>query len=202
MYRVVLACISLVVSLQVGCVSPDAGGPSAAGAPMGAAPLEDARINTTYQPGDRIHIDFADNQGVPSNWQQTIREDGTITLPLGQTIRAAGLRKGELESAIQDLYVPRILKRLTVNVRSEQRSYFVSGEVEIPGQKEHTGLITVMKAIAAAGDFTDFANKSKIEVFRANGQKIEVNGKKALKDARRDVPVYPGDRVFVHRRFF
>ena len=169
---------------------------------MGTPPVIDNSINTTYRPGDRISIDFADNQGIPSNWQQTIREDGTITLPLGQTIVAAGQRKGELESAIQDLYVPRILKRLTVNVRSEQRSYFVSGEVKIPGQKEHTGLITVMKAVAAAGDFTDFANKSKIEVFRANGQKIEVNGKKALKDARRDVPVYPGDRVFVHRRFF
>src|SRR5688500_10234791 len=105
MFRVVLACISLVVGLQVGCVSPDAGGPSAADAAMAAAPVDNARINTTYQPGDRIHIDFADNQGIPSNWQQTIREDGTITLPLSQTIRAAGMRKGELESAIQDLYV-------------------------------------------------------------------------------------------------
>lgn len=183
----------------MGCVAPEGAANPVAAA---GAPPPDGRINTTFQPGDRIAIDFADNQGLPNSWQQTIREDGTITLPLGQSLRAAGLRKGELEQAIQELYVPHILKRLTVNVRSEQRSYFVSGEVKNPGQKEHTGLITAMKAIAASGDFTDFANKSKIEIFRSTGEKIKVNGKKALRDASKDVPVYPGDRVHVYRRIF
>jgi polysaccharide export outer membrane protein len=98
--------------------------------------------------------------------------------------------------------VPHILRRLTVNVRSDKRSYFVSGEVKLPGEKEHTGHITAMRAIATAGDFTDYANKSKIEIFRVSGEKIRLNGKKALEDASKDVPVYPGDRVHVYRRIF
>ena len=161
----------------------------------------DRSTDTSFRPGDRVEIQFTDTQGLPPSWQQTVREDGTITLPLNKTVRAADLRKGELETAIRDVYVPHILRRLTVNVRADRRSYFVSGEVKLPGEKEHTGQITAMRAIATAGDFTDFANKSKIEVFRSNGEKVQVNGKKALKDPSKDVPVYPGDRVHVHRRY-
>ena len=199
--RIVVACIAVVLGFQVGCVAPDSGSASSAqGGP--AAPALDDSISLVFRHGDRIQVDFADTQGIPSNWQQTIREDGTITLPLNQTVRAAGLRKGELEEAIRDIYVPRILRRLTVNVRADRRTYFVSGEVKLPGEKEHSGQITAMRAIAAAGDFSDYANKSKIEVFRSNGERVQLNGKKALKDASKDVPVYPGDRVHVHRRFF
>ena len=46
------------------------------------------------------------------------------------------------------------------------------------------------------------ANKKKIDVFRSNGEKVRLNGKKALEDPSKDVPVYPGDRVHVYRRFF
>lgn len=198
---IVVACIAVVLGLQVGCVAPDTGGAAAAQVNPGASIVDDS-ISLVFRRGDRIQIDFADTQGIPSNWQQTIREDGTITLPLSQTVLAAGLRKGELEEAIRDVYVPRILRRLTVNVRADRRSYFVSGEVKLPGEKEHSGQITAMKAIATAGDFTDFAHKGKIDVFRSNGEKIRLNGKKALDDASKDVPVYPGDRVHVHRRIF
>lgn len=200
MSRFVLTLCALFSGLLIGCSTPTAA-PSS-GVDPATAPVIPGLTSTEYRPGDRINIDFTDNPGLPSNWQQTVREDGTITLPLGHTVRAAGLRKGDLEVAIRDIYVPHILRRLTVNVRAEQRSYFVSGEVRTPGQKEHTGLITAMKAVAAAGDFTDFANKSKIEIIRANGEKIKVNGKKALDDPSRDVPVYPGDTVHVHRRIF
>ena len=204
MYQLFVACLSAVVlGFQVGCATLD-GGTGAAGtdAPPGQLPVNSASISTIFRPGDVLEVDFADTQGLPSKWQQTIREDGTITLPLSKTVNAAGLRKGELEQAIHDVYVPSILRRLTVNVRSDKRSYFVSGEVKLPGEKEHTGHITAMRAIATAGDFTDFANKSKIEIFRVSGEKIRLNGKKALQDASKDVPVYPGDRVHVYRRIF
>jgi protein involved in polysaccharide export with SLBB domain len=195
MYHFCVALATFSIALLMGCESPGRG-PSAV--PEGP----DLRTRTNYSPGDKVLIDFTDNPGVPSVWQQVIREDGTITLPLNQTLVAAGRTKGELEQAIRDLYVPRILKRLTVNVRAEQRTYFVSGEVKTPGQREHTGLMTAMKAIAASGDFTDFANKSDIKVIRSNGEVIKMDGKQALRDPSKDVPVYPGDRVHVDRRLF
>jgi protein involved in polysaccharide export with SLBB domain len=202
-FQLIVACLSVILlGFQLGCASMDPG-TAGAGAPPAAAPTsDDGSTSTIFRSGDRVQIDFADSPGLPSTWQQTVREDGTITLPLSKTVNAAGLRKGELETAIRDVYVPHILRRLTVNVRSDKRSYFVSGEVKLPGEKEHTGQITAMRAIATAGDFTDYANKSKIEVIRVNGQKIRVNGKKALEDASKDVPVYPGDRVHVYRRIF
>ncbi|HEX7860114.1 MAG TPA: polysaccharide biosynthesis/export family protein [Verrucomicrobiae bacterium] len=198
----VLFCLSVAMITQMGCETTGSGGDGVVDASATDAPPISTTTDTTYRPGAQIKINFADNNGIPPTWEQTVREDGTITLPLGQTIRAADLRKGELEAAIHDLYVPRILRRLTVSVKAEEQSYFVSGEVKTPGQRMHTGAITAMRAIAAAGDFTDFAKKDQIEIFRANGEKVEVNGKKALKDPKNDRPVYPGDRVHVHRRLW
>lgn len=157
--------------------------------------------DTTYSPGDKVTVEF--DNGLPTPWVQVVREDGSIGLPLNKTIIAAGKKKGDLEEDIRKIYVPNYLNRLTVNIRSDDRSYFVKGEVRTPGQKPHTGLITAMRAIAAAGDFTDFAKKSDVEVIRANGEVIHMNANKALKDpAKYDVPVYPGDTVHVNRRFF
>ena len=192
-------CLSLLLfGLQLGCETT---GSSGAYTKAMGAPANQDLVNTTFSPGDKLTIDF--DQGLPTPWQQVIREDGSITLPLNKSVVAAGKRKGELEAEIQEIYVPKTLRRLTVNVRTEERSYFVTGEVRLPGQKAHTGLITAMKAIGAAGDFNDFANKSSIEIIRANGEKVHVNGKKALKDPLKyDLPVYPGDRVHVNRRFF
>jgi polysaccharide biosynthesis/export protein VpsN len=187
----------LFLALQIGCETTGAG----AGAANNARTAGIDNTDTTYHPGDKIIIEF--DNGLQTPWQQMVREDGTITLPLNKKIVAEGKRKGQLEDEIQRIYVPNVLARLTVNVRSEERTYFVQGEVRNPGQRPHTGSITAMKAIAAAGDFTDFAKKTDIEIIRANGEKVHMNGKKALKDpARYDVPVYSGDTVHVHRRFF
>jgi protein involved in polysaccharide export with SLBB domain len=196
--RALIVCaLSVVFGAQLGCSSPSPRQSVRTNGPEGPA----VRTDTMYLPGDKIIIEF--DQGLPPQWQQVLREDGTITLPLNKSIVAAGKRKGELEDAIQKLYVPETLRRLTVNVRSEERTYFVEGEVRSPGQRPHTGLITATKAIAAAGDFTDFAKKTDVQIIRAStGEVIHVNAKKALKDPSQDVPVFPGDRVHVNRRFF
>ena len=191
--RILVVCLSLIAGFQSGCET------------TGTRQIEGGEkiewTSSEYRPGDKILIDFADNPGIPPSWQQTIREDGTIGLPFNQVVRAEGRRKAELEQAIHDLYVPKILRRLTVNIRVEVRFFFVTGEVKNPGQKDHTGLISVMKAISAAGDFTDFADKGDIDVFRADGEIVKVDGKDILKGVAKDVPVYPGDRVHVNRRW-
>jgi protein involved in polysaccharide export with SLBB domain len=60
--------------------------------------------------------------------------------------------------------------------------------------------MTVLRAIASAGGFTDFANRDKIELRRPNGEKYLIKWKKALENPKLDVPVYPGDQVTVHKR--
>ncbi len=199
-FRALIVCaLCVVFGMGSGCSSsPELRPPPGS---TGAA-VRDPVTDTRYHPGDKIIIDF-DQSVMPQQWQQVVREDGMITLPYNKSILAADKRKGELEDQIQKLYVPDTLKRLTVNIRSEERSYFVKGEVRNPGQRPHTGWITATKAIAAAGDFTDFAKKTDIEIIRGStGEILHMNANKALKDPKLDVPVFPGDTVHVNRRFF
>jgi protein involved in polysaccharide export with SLBB domain len=197
--RVLIASVALAVfGLQFGCETTGSSARSDGVIGINATNIVTA---TTFQPGDNLTLEF--DNGLPTPWQQLVREEGSITLPLNKSVVAAGKKKGELEQEIQRIYVPNTLRRLTVNVRSQERSYFVRGEVRTPGQKPHTGLITAMKAIAAAGDFTDFAKRTDVTILRANGEKLHMNARKAMKDpAKYDVPVFPGDTVYVNRRFF
>ena len=171
--------------------------------PTPKPPSEDnAATSTIFQRGDKLTIQFSDAPINPPVYEQTVREDGTISLPHNQSVLAAGKSKGELEQAIYDVYVPKFYRRMTVNIKAQDRFFFVTGEVRNPGQRVHTGYITALMAVGAAGDFTDFADKTDIQVIRADGTQINVNGKKALKNPELDVPVYPNDRVHVGRRFW
>jgi protein involved in polysaccharide export with SLBB domain len=197
--RALIVCaLCVVFGAQLGCESTGPVRP-----PPGSTDVTRPGVTSTiYHPGDKVIIDF-DQPIMPQQWQQVVREDGMITLPLNKTILAADKSKGQLEEEIQKLYVPDLLKRLTVNIRSEERTYFVKGEVRTPGQRPHTGWITATKAIAAAGDFTDFAKKTDVEIIRGGtGEILHMNAKKALKNPALDVPVFPGDTVHVNRRFF
>jgi protein involved in polysaccharide export with SLBB domain len=71
--------------------------------------------------------------------------------------------------------------------------------VNRPGAILYLGDTTVLKAIAAAGDFTDFADKRNVQLTRVNGRIYTVNCKRALTRPALDLPVNPGDQVYVPR---
>jgi len=169
-----------------------------------AAAQHQGVISDEIQPGETLTVELMDVGNEPGKvFQQTVREDGTITLLLNQNIKAAGLKKGELEEAIRNLYVPRYYKRMTVNVRREQLVFFVAGEVKRPDRYPYTAGLTVTKAISAAGDFTDYGKHTNVQVVRTNGKSETVNVKKALNGhPELDLPIYPGDTVVVKRRIF
>jgi polysaccharide export outer membrane protein len=91
---------------------------------------------------------------------------------------------------------------MTVTVTSKDRYYYVSGEVKNPGTKPYLGETDILKAISSASDFTDFAKRTKVQINRANGKKETIDATKAIEDPKQNVPVYPGDHIFVPRRFF
>jgi protein involved in polysaccharide export with SLBB domain len=153
-------------------------------------------VTVTFSGIDSIEL----QQMLPSN--QTINEDGTISLPYIGSVKAAGKTPGELQNDIHDLYVPKYYVRLTISVNSPDRIFYVGGEVKTPGRQLYVGVTTVTKAIQAAGDFTDFANRGKVWLVRADGQRIKVNCNKALEDPSQDLPVYPGDQIQVPRRLW
>jgi polysaccharide export outer membrane protein len=151
--------------------------------------------------GDTVTISFSGMPELIEPQEKPIKEDGTITLQDIGRVQAAGKTPGELEDAIHDLYVPKYYTHLNVTVKtSNDRVYFVQGEVKTPGRMIYTGEITVSKAITSAGDFTDFADKTEVYLIRVNGQRFELNVKKILAGEAPDPPVYPGDQIMVTRR--
>jgi polysaccharide export outer membrane protein len=149
--------------------------------------------------GDRITVILSDAPGPPPGFAGAIRDDGKIVLHLNQEFTAAGKRASDLEKEIHDRFVPSIYKRLTVSVKAEERSFFVYGEVRGGGQKPYFGEMNVLKAIATAGGFTDFAARKRVRVIRAGGKTVVVNCKKALTHPKENIPIYPGDTIYVDR---
>jgi polysaccharide export outer membrane protein len=85
---------------------------------------------------------------------------------------------------------------------TSDRVYYVQGEVNHPGEELYREGLTVTRAVAAGGDFTDFANRKKVTLTRANGQQIKLNCDDIMKGDAPDPIVYPGDRIFVARRLW
>ena len=182
-----------------------AAGQSATTAPSVAAKsgtATSAETSEIIQLGNVLLITFGDlPPPAPPAFDQRVRDDGTITLIYNQVFHAAGKRVGDLEKQIHDFYVPRYFINLTVTVRiSTDRSYYVTGEVRGSGKFPYTISITVSKAIAAAGGFTDFANKRKVKLIRADGRKQTVNCNKVLDHPELDPQVFPDDKIHVPRR--
>jgi len=153
--------------------------------------------------GDALVINFSGVTDPPEGVQDRIREDGKITLSYVGDVVAAGKTRAELQKEITDLYVPRLFTRLDVTVNPDVRYIYVSGEVKLESRHVFMGGMTVMRAVATAGGFTDFANIKKVQLLRAGASDpIILNCEKARQDSELDLPVYPDDRIFVPRRLW
>lgn len=200
-----LAACLLMVLLSAGCettgYSPTSGAaaPSPSPASMGGDSSAVKLSSEILQLGEKVTMEFTDTTAAIPPITQVIREDGTLTLPFNLTVKAAGKTRGQLATDVQEMLVPKYYRGITVIIKTEDRLFFVGGEVRRPDRIVYVGAITVLKAIQSAGDFTDFADRKNVELTRLNGQKFVVNCKKAQKDPKLDLPVYPGDTIRVPR---
>jgi polysaccharide export outer membrane protein len=153
--------------------------------------------------GDWLTISFTDVPP-PGLMEQRVQvpADGIITLPHNVQIKAADKTTSDLEREIRAAYVPSIFVQLTAAVKTEQRVFFVDGEVRAPSRLPFVGEMTLLRAIGTAGGFTDFANKKRVEIRRQNGDKIVVNWYEALDDPDLDPPIFPNDYIVVRRKRF
>lgn len=153
-----------------------------------------------FHRGETVTVSFS---GIPDQippHEETIKEDGNITLDLIGAVHAVGKTTGELQAEIHDLYVPKYYVRLTVTVKAGDLVYYVSGEVRSPGRQLYLGETTLTKAITTAGGPGDFASDK--AWLTHNGQRIEINYIDAQSDPSKDPQVYPGDQIDVPRRLF
>jgi len=140
-----------------------------------------------------------------ADFSTTVRvaADGTISYPYLGNIRVAGLTIRQLEAHITELLGEDYLVNPQVNIFvKEYTKISVMGEVRNPGSYEMKNIFTVMQAIAAAGGFSETADRSKVKIIRSlsSGQKIlEINTDKIINREIPDVEVYGGDTVVVEQ---
>jgi polysaccharide export outer membrane protein len=160
----------------------------------------DTKSTDVIRVGEMLHIVFSDTPTAIPTVDDKVRDDGNITLMYNERFHAADKTPQDLAEEIRKRYVPNYFAQLTASVnRDIMRAYYVDGEVRNPSKQLYTGPMTVTQAIASAGGFTDFANRKKVRVIRANGKTEIINCKEALEHPDRDPEIFPGDKVHVPR---
>ena len=162
-------------------------------------PERPVEVREVLRAGDPVNVRFSGVVSPPKDHDERIKADGSITLAWVGRIQAEGLTTGELQEAIKKSYST-LYHDLNVTVTSENRFFYIGGEVRVPTRLAYATKITLSGAINAAGGFTDFANKTKVKLTRANGEIHLINWKRAQKKPELDMEVFPGDKIEVPRR--
>ncbi len=122
--------------------------------------------------------------------------NGTISMPLLGQVTVKGLTVTELEKTLRNRMLDGYLKKPNVTVSiSEYRPFYISGEVKKPGSYPYRKDLTIEKAVALAGGFTERASKSTITLLAEQATRN-------VTSAPLDNAVKPGDVITVRESFF
>ena len=100
-----------------------------------------------------------------------VSTSGEIEMPVIGKIKAGGLTKNELQDTILEKLAVWV-KNPIVLIRFSDFTVNVLGEVKTPGiQSFQKDKVTIIDAISAAGDLTDYAKREDIIVIRDDGTK-------------------------------
>jgi len=135
--------------------------------------------------------------------ESRVDDQGNITLPLIDRVRAEGLSGSELARVIRETYINRkIYNDINVNVLiPSQDFYYIRGEIRQPGRYPLGSGVTLVQAIAAAGGFTEYASERRTRLIRGD-QVQRHNVKDYERSPERDVQVMAEDVIIVPRSMF
>jgi polysaccharide export outer membrane protein len=138
-----------------------------------------------------------------------IAEDGTVELPYVHRIKVEGLRARELADFIRDKFKEaKILTDANVVVRVKEfnsRAISVLGAVRRPGKYRYHNGVTFVDIITMTGGFNSIANKGNVQLIRTTKkgtQSVIIDGDAIIEGASPDIPLQPGDRIYVQERIF
>lgn len=151
----------------------------------------------TLQPGDRVSIlissaaspEIAINYNLVLAQQQvgtsgrsannqvavyTIDEDGNVKIPSLGVVGISGLTRSEAASKIETIFHNGILNDAVVTVSSYDQYISVLGDVSSPGRIQiQRDNITLLEALASAGDLNITARRDRILVMRQEGSETK-----------------------------
>src|SRR5256886_11965596 len=117
-------------------------------------------------PGDRIIIKVFGEEDLSMDFR--LNDTGRLNYPFLGELVVQGLTVAELEQRITRGLKGSYLRDPAVTVSiAEYRPFFLYGEVQKPGGIPYQPKLTIERAIALAGGFTERASRTKIEVGRA-----------------------------------
>jgi polysaccharide export outer membrane protein len=134
-----------------------------------------------------------------------VRPDGKISFPLLDDVQAAGLTPTELKAILTERLSEYILApTVTVVVRQiNSKAVYVIGEVHRQGALSLRADMRVIDALAMAGGFRPFADRSWVKIIRnRNGEgpiEFRFNYDEFVegKDLEQNILLLPGDKVVV-----
>jgi polysaccharide export outer membrane protein len=158
-------------------------------------------------PGDRLRVSVWRDQELTTDVR--VRPDGAFTVPLVGDIRAAGRTASQIRDEIQSkltAFMKSETAKVTVIVTEVSSYYFtVSGNVEKPGIYRPASYVTVLEALAIAGEPNRYADLEDLKILRRDPmgggllKRIPINYNLQRKGERMDqnVVILPGDNIIV-----
>lgn len=164
--------------------------------PGAADPLEGYRLDS----GDKVKITVFNEPTLTGDF--VVDGQGVISMPLIGEVKAKELTVRELERLVEGklrgdggaqgyLRDPQVSAEVT-----SYRPYYILGEIGKPGEYPFITGLTVMKAVATAGDFTYRADKKKVFI-----KSVDSPTEREVR-LTPTTPVRPGDTIRIRERFF
>jgi len=130
-----------------------------------------------------------------------VEMSGIVNLPLIGSIEAAGMTSEQLTTRIENAYSANYVRDPRVSIQLteiKQQQVLVGGSVKQPGLYEVIGPSNLLQLISRASGPDEFANNSRVIVFRTiDGQRnvAAFNYKRIAAGADPNPTIYPGDEV-------
>jgi len=156
-----------------------------------------AQSTTDYRlgSGDEIKITVFGQQDL--SIETLLNDSGKINYPFLGKIQATGKTLDEFQQQIYNGLKGDYLINPNVSVIIiKYRPFFIDGEVEKPGGYPYQPGLTINKAAALAGGYTERASLSKIFIIRSNDVEQKSNNVNA------NTRVQPGDIITIKQSYF
>lgn len=162
----------------------------------------------TLGPGDKFQIKIIGEEKFPEEY--TIASDGTVDFPYLHRQNVVGFEAQDLATHVKQLLVEGQFIRdpvVIVSVKEyNSKRVMVNGAVSKPGEVPFTPNLTMMRAIAAVGGFTQQADRSTVVITRKVQGGSQAQARFRADDIAEgnasDVPLQAGDNIYVYERNF
>ena len=206
-----LLCSTLFGLLALGASAQNSGVPRSEPRQRGDVPERQSSSLADYvlQPQDLIRVYVFQEEDINKQGEVGISSEHTITLPMIGTVSLRNKTVRQAEELIRALYDKDFLVNPTVTVtvlKYSDRSVNVTGavndakRVQFPPERG----LTIVDAITLAGGHNRYADLKKVKLTRkgsdGESETRDVDVDAIQKRGARDIPLEPGDVIFIPER--